>query len=134
MDKWPQFVEAFVRGLAVDPLTNKAEVHLMDHQRQSFILMAAGVHSVFATEILLNNIIDRISIWDSSCPQQEYFDDLWMLLCGDMDGKGDPARQVRVQSALQDMKEGGLQLLKVEPVYGALVLILGSSYEVVPRQ
>ena len=128
MEKWPQFVEGFIKGLHFDQEHRVAEVFLATTQGDRFVLRATEAQAFLATDVLLNNIVDRIHVWDYSSSTDDYLDDLWVVFFGEVESRTDPGQTHFVDVQLQAIRERRLQFLKVEPVYGALVLVLAQKF------
>lgn len=77
-------------------------------------------------QMCMQNIIDRISIWDASSNIADYGDKLYSLFTGKLPDSIDMSLP-SIKSAIVSIQSGELSLVEIEPVYGAIVLILASE-------
>ncbi|HEX5688093.1 MAG TPA: hypothetical protein VFY73_29085 [Ideonella sp.] len=82
-----------------------------------------------ATDLLLHNVVECISIWQGNSFDDAAKEALWQLLYGDVpDAPKEPAYCLAVEAAETEIRAGAKTLLKIVPIYGATVTILTESF------
>lgn len=120
-------VEAHVTGIAVLEDSGAINISLRGSDRQCFALVAKGVDRLIATEFRERNIVDRVTLWDSSNEVDEYRDSLSILMSGSSDATQDGAWQALIDKEAASIKQKEKILLEIEAVYGVSILLLAKE-------
>lgn len=135
MDELDKFVEGRFMGIVCEESTDSVQLMLEDSSRCRYVLTAHQVDELLMLEMRNNNIIDRISVWNSESDSLEYQKKLGVLLYGDSDTVGKyPAYAARINEMSEKIKARQRVLLEVEPVFGALILMLIQRFEIAPHK
>jgi 6-phosphogluconate dehydrogenase len=120
-------VEAHVTGIAVLEESSAINIALRDSDKRCFTLAAKGIDRFIATEFRERNIVDRVTLWDSSSELGEYRDSLSMLVSGSNDVAEDAAWQALIDKEVAAIKQKEKILVEVEAVYGVSILLLAKE-------
>jgi hypothetical protein len=123
MIEFNKFVEGYLTSVLVYRKERKVCFSLQEVAGTNWILTASGVTELMVLQMRLQNIIDRISIWNASSDVSDYGDKLLSLFIGTLSEDNNMDMPL-VKNAAQSIKSGELFLLEIEPVYGAIVLAL----------
>jgi hypothetical protein len=136
MSDWSEFVEGYLTGVVLRDKDKAVDIYLSDCSHRKHTLTAFGVKEMRVWEMRQKNIIDRISLWNSSSCESEYQERISFLLYGEQSDKNrvSPLRKVAVENAIQSIRDGSMILMEIEPVYGALVLIQAERVTIYPQQ
>lgn len=136
MEKWSEFVEGRLAGVILRDQDNAVDIYISNRLRQKYTLTARGLKELRVWEMRHKNIIDRISLWDASSPETEYKERLAFLIYGAQEekNKGAPESMAALAEAIESIRAGNAVLVEMEPVYGALILILAESVVISPEQ
>jgi hypothetical protein len=119
-----KFVEATLIGFELDSVMGQVVFAIREPSGKLWHLVASGVSDLNISEMRLQNIIDRISVW-KDCVDMECKEKISSLI-GNMFYTHLPAVG-RIVGAIQ---RGESMLIELEPVYGASVLMLASGLSV----
>lgn len=125
MVEWSTFVEGKTTGVVLRDDGATVDILLINRSGDAYKLVATGVEQMVVIEMRLQNIIDRISIWDSSSNVVDFEERLRLLLHGSQ--QEDVRYAAAVTGALESLRQGRTKFLEIEPVYGALVLLIASE-------
>lgn len=120
-------VEAHVTGIALLEDFGALNISLRGAHRQCFTLMAKGVDRFVATEFRERNIVDRVTLWDSSSEADEYRDSLSILVAGSSDVPQEAAWQALMDKEVASIKQEKKIFLEIEAVYGVSILLLAKE-------
>lgn len=120
-------VEAHITGIALLEDSGALNILLRGADRQCFTLMAKGVDRLVATEFRERNIVDRVTLWNSSSEVDEYRDSLSILVSGSSDVPQGAAWQTLIDKEVASIKQEEKILLEVEAVYGVSILLLAKE-------
>lgn len=123
MIDFSKFVEGYLISVTVYRKEKKVCFWLQEVAGDNWLLTAFEVSEIMVLQMCMQNIIDRISIWDASSNDVDYCDKLYSLFTGKLPEDND-MNLPSIKSAVQSIKSGELFLLEIEPVYGAIVLAL----------
>ncbi|AVR95247.1 hypothetical protein [Pseudoduganella armeniaca] len=129
-DNWSVLTEATIDGIRV-VATTRSEVRIDvtcvsqgGKQRQ---VVARKVHDLWVNDTRLSNIIDRVVILGTNeGDEAETAKTLFLLMRG-REPEDTDLQWPKFLEQLSRVREGTLTLMKVEPVYGATVLVLAES-------
>lgn len=119
-----KFIEGYLTGIAVDQLEKKIELSLQEPTGRCWVLTATNVSEFMVLQMRMQNIIDRISIWDSSSSDTDYRDKVFCLFHGKFANEKDDFNSPLISRTIEAIKHGNEILLELDPVYGAIVLML----------
>lgn len=118
-----KFVEGYLTGVTVYREEKKVCLSLQEVDGKKWLLTAFDVAEFMVLQMCMQNIIDRISIWDAATDVEAYVEKLYSLFTGKLSDNND-MNMPSIEAAVQSIKSGEVFLLELEPVYGAIVLIL----------
>lgn len=135
MDDWNSLVEASIDSIRADVLTKEVHIELTSawEGKRKVQIVATGVVDFLVNEMRLSNIIDRVSRFDSISAKEaedEIARRVFFLMRG-QEPKSSDLTWPELHTKVAQIREGDLVLLEVEPVYGATILILATSLELV---
>jgi hypothetical protein len=122
-----KFVEGHLIGVKVCQAEKRACLFLQEATGKNWILTATDVAELMILQMCMQNIIDRISIWDASSNDADYRSKLFSLFHGTFAEEKTDFNLPVINRAVETVRRGGAVLIEVEPVYGALVLILAKE-------
>ena len=127
MPDWNKFVEGHLIGIKVYQADKVAVLSLQEPAGKGWLLTATEVSEFMVLQMRMQNIIDRISIWNATSNDIDYRSKLYSLIHGkSVEGKDDLNSPV-INKAVETIQRGDAVLIELEPVYGALVLILAKE-------
>ena len=131
MEGWNGLIESTLDAVHVDPLNKEIRIELTcaweDKTRKQIV--AIGVDDFVLDEMRLSNVVDRVSCFnaddlheiDSIAAKTLFF-----LLRGREPNPSD-FEWPTLKEKLACIRDGTLSLLKIEPVYGAMVIVLAKD-------
>jgi hypothetical protein len=131
--RWDSLVDAEIRSILVNPTRKEVRLELTNPGGDAKgTIVAIGVDDFVMHEMRLSNVIDRVRILAaadaaSPCTASAVF----FLLQGRLPESTElewPALKERLDA----IRAGSLTLMDIEPVYGARVLLLATSFELRP--
>lgn len=131
METWESFVEAEIRLICADSLHKQVRIELIYAGGAAAVtILATGVDDFFVSEMRLSNVVDRVCVFGvDDADEPMVVENLLFLMQGGLaDGVGHDWPPL--QEKLKAMRDGGLIMLAMEPVYGARVLLLAKSIDV----
>jgi hypothetical protein len=125
-------VESYLLGIMTDPLRRDATLTFRTPSGdREFRLTARGVDELLMQEFARQNIVH--AVWDYSLDTTvARARDVLARLLFDKDAATsltDPECVGRIENTLKEVTAGRRILIEVEPVYGAVVMILAASAE-----
>ena len=123
-------VEGYLTGIKVHQKEKKANLFLQETTGQNWVLTAIDVSELMVLQMCMQNIIDRISFWSSSNNDSDYRSKIFSLVCGKFAEEGDDLYLPSINKAVEMIQRGDALLIELEPVYGALVLILARDMSI----
>ena len=135
MSELGRFVEGRVVGIACDESQAIVQLMLEDASRHRHLLTAHQVDDLLVLEMRKQNIIDRICVWDANSEPAECKKKLALLLYGELDAAVKyPEYSRRIDETAARITSRQSILLEVEPVFGALILLLMKRFEIVAQE
>ena len=122
-----KFVEGYLIGVKVFQTEKRVAIFLQEVTGKNWMLTAKGVSEFMILQMCMQNIIDRISIWDISSDEVDYRSKIFSLIQGRFAEEKDDLNLPLINQAIDRIRRGDVILIELEPVYGALVLILASE-------
>ena len=122
-----KFVEGHLVGVKVYQAEKRVVLSLKEATGKSWILTATDVSEFMILQMCMQNIIDRISIWDASSEEEDYRNKIFSLIHGKFEGEKDDFSSPLINQTIEAIRRGEAMLVELEPVYGALVLILAKE-------
>lgn len=119
-----KFVEGHLTGLMVYQTEKRATLFLQEATGKNWVLTATDVSEFITLQMRMQNIIDRISIWDASNDEVDYRGKIFPLIHGKFVEEKDDLNSPVINQTIETIRRGDAVLVELEPVYGALVLIL----------
>lgn len=126
-----KFVEGHLIGVKVYQAEKRAALCLREATGKSWVLTATDVFEFMILQMCMQNIIDRISLWDSSSDEVDYRGKLFSLIHGKFVEEKDNLHSPLIDQKIEMIRRGDAVLVELEPVYGALVLILARKVSLV---
>ena len=125
MNDWSAFVEGKITGIVLHEDGEVVDIILNSRSGNAYKLTAAKVEQMTVLEMRRQNIIDRISIWDSSSDVNKFKGRLCLMLYG---AQEEDSRYAEiVQKTLESLRCGKAVFLEIDPAYGALILLLAED-------
>lgn len=128
-----KFVEGHLTGIKVYQTEKRAVLFLQEPAGRSWVLTATDVSEFMILQMRMQNIIDRISFWDASSNDVDYRSKLFSLMYGKFVEEKDDLNLPLINQAIETIRRGDAVLVELEPVYGALVLILARGVSLAER-
>lgn len=138
MNGWESLVEATIDAIHVDS-ANKAvriDVTCAWEGKDRKQIVATDVDDFVANEMRLSNIVDRVSRFDADDINDEAAQvakSLFFLMRG-REPRPFDLEWPALREKLARIRDGGLSLLEIEPVYGATILILAKDFRIEPMR
>ena len=134
MSELEKFVEGRVVGVSCDESLGIVRLALEDRSRRGHVLTAYQVDDLLVLDMRKQNIIDRVCVWDSNSDSAEWKRKLALLLYGELDAAERYSEYAkRIDEAAARINSRETILLEVEPVFGALILLLTKQFEIVAQ-
>ena len=130
MVDFDRFVEGHITTIETNDQAKSVCIEITDRYGKKARLVASGVREVVAIEMRLQNIIDRISVWNSASKDSLYRESLHLLICGTLSVRSDDLNSPIIDTVVDSIKRGELIFLEIEPVYGALILLTGKEVSI----
>ena len=124
------FCEGLVSTIAFHEDSKSMTVKIRDRAKKNWNVVANGVRDCLVVEMRFQNIIDRISIFDSTDNHAAYAKKVHLLLRGELPEREDDLLSPFIVDLCSEIKSSKLVLLEVEPIYGALVLVSAASVSI----
>lgn len=133
MKEWGSLVEADIRSIAVNASRKEVRIELAYAGGDvTGAIAATGVDDCVVYEMRISNVVDRVQVFgidDAADPA--VIEGLFFLMRGRLPDLAErdwpPLRE-----KLNAMRSGALTLVDITPVYGARVLLLAQSIELLP--
>ncbi|MES2740068.1 MAG: hypothetical protein V4754_03850 [Pseudomonadota bacterium] len=122
-----KFVEGHLTGIKVYQEENRAELFLQETTGRKWVLNATDVSELMILQMRMQNIIFRIVIWDLNSNEEEYKGKIFSLIHGKFETGKDHLSSPVINAKIDMIRRGEAVLLELEPVYGALVLIIAKQ-------
>lgn len=119
-----KFVEGHLTGVTVSQTEKRVVLLLQDSTGKNWALTATDVSEFMILQMSMQNIIDRISVWDASSSDIEYRRKIFSLMYGKFAEEKDDLNLPLINRVIETIRCGDAILVELEPVYGALVLML----------
>lgn len=121
-----RFVEAHFLGIELSESPKLVKLMFREPSGKRFSLAGFQLHRLLVSELREVNIVDRLSLWDTTSDADNYRD----ALCGLVSGQADPQnpdwnRLVEAETEL--IRNGTNVFASIEAVYGAQILMLAKS-------
>jgi hypothetical protein len=134
MSKWDYLVEATINAVHVDSAGKKICIELTCawEGKDQVRIVATGVDDFVVNEMRLSNIVDRVSRYRASGSNGEDLEvarRLFFLMQGKEPSESDLEWPV-LREKLNRVQKGTLTLLEIEPVYGAMILVLAEDFRI----
>lgn len=127
MPDWNKFVEGHLIGIKVYQTDKVVVLSLQEPAGKGWMLTATEVSEFMVLQMRMQNIIDRVSFWNTTSNDIDYRSKLYSLIHGKyVEGKDDLNSPV-ITKAVETIRRGDAVLIELEPVYGAHVLILAKE-------
>jgi len=131
MNDFRDFVEARITGIALLDESKTVRISLRGQAKQCFTLIAEGVDRIVVNEFREQNIVDRLTVWDSKTDPTEYRSTLVSLISGLIGDAVDPAWNPVIEREIEAISLGSKVLIEMEPVFGASVILLARKFTAV---
>lgn len=112
---------------------SKIHIHIRKLNQEPFMIVLEGVDRFVLNEFREQNIVDRVTVWDSDSDLNNYVRILKNLLSGSFDDEVDPRFTPMIDKEIVAIKSGNKILLEIEPVYGAWITALAKTAYCVPE-
>ncbi len=122
-------VEAVILGISIDEISKTVAITLRQAQTTNVLtLVAENVSRFLVNEFREQNIIDRITVWDSQSEVEEFRVCLSYLL-GGANRQTDMPSQIKhaIDDELKAIHDGEKILVEIEPVFGAAICFTAQS-------
>ena len=134
MSNWDYLVEATIDAVQVDPAGKKICIELTCawEGKDQVRIVATGVDDFVVNQMRLSNIVDRVSRYQAGGSNGEHLDvarRLFFLMQGKEPSESDLEWPV-LREKLNCVQKGTLTLLEIEPVYGAMILVLAEDFRI----
>lgn len=123
-----KFVEGYLTGVNVFKQEKKIILSLQEATGTRWALTASDVSEFMVLQMRMQNIIDRISIWDISSNDFDYRSKLFSLINGKFAEENDDLNAPVITQFVESIRRGDAVLIELEPVYGAIVLIFTRNF------
>lgn len=131
MKAFPDMLEWVLMGLTTDAAKKYVSIALHDYVTGSHTLSCEGVVTVRATDFLLHNVVESLTVWHcESFDEQAIEDNLWDVFYGYPCNRSDEGWRANVQNSVAQIKSGKNILLKLEPIYGAEVIVFAEALNI----
>jgi hypothetical protein len=127
LSEFDDCVEAKITGIEILS-SSRVMLSLFSYRSGEGRISAEGVTSFLVSEFREQNIIDRILVWNSESEPAEYRDVLRALISGKDSSSLEVVAPVAMQSASTDIRSGKKQLMFLEAVYGAEIMLLAEKF------
>jgi hypothetical protein len=133
--KWDEFMECEFYSVSVEPVAGERNVliRILDHEKTRWLLTASGVKYFSLDEMMLQNVIESIRVYDSSAAGAqavEVKEKILSLLQGRSPRAGDNSSLCEVVERLVGEIQDSLRvLLEIRPIYGGSVLLIAKNVD-----
>lgn len=118
-----RFVEAHLLGVELSETPRLVKLMLRESNGTRFSLTAFNVHRLLVSELRETNIVDHLSVWDSSVDPDAYRAALCELVSGNEDQQDVSWKQL-IDAEMKAVRDGARVFASIEAVYGAQILML----------
>lgn len=128
MSQLKSLIEATVEYVNIDPVGKKLCIGIVSANKEKLIqIVADGVDDLLVNDLRLSNIIDQVLIHEVG-ESSEVAERLFYFLRGVKPTPSDLEWEV-LKNKLACIKKGDLTFIEIEPVYGAVIMILAARIE-----
>ena len=122
-----KFTEGHLTGLKVYQVEKRANLFLQEATGENWFLSVTEVVEFMTLQMRMQNIIDRICMWDAASDELEYQDKIFTLIHGKYVGENDDISSQVIIQTIDIIRRGEGVLIELLPVYGAHILIFAKS-------
>lgn len=134
MKNLSNLVEANIDSVVFEESTKEIRLNLTSpwENKQRHQIIATAIEDFVIDQMRISNIVDRINLFSAENfneSQSSAAELLFYLLRG-VEPEPDDLKWDVLEKKLEEIKQGKLTLLEVEPVYGARIVILAQTIKV----